>query len=172
MASIWSVLIRNRDFRHLFAADLVMFGGDWFVIVPLLGLLHDLTGGGLFGGMVLAVDTGVAALLLPLAGTVADRLDRRQIMLVASGASVLAVLALLLVRSRGTAVIALIAIAAAAAAKAFYLPAGSAALPNVVDPEDLAAANVLSGSVWGTMVVVGASLGASSARGVSGNRQR
>jgi len=44
-------------------------------------------------------------------------------------------------------------------AKAFYTPAATAALPNVVDPEDLAAANALSGSTWGTMTVVGASLG-------------
>jgi len=46
-----------------------------------------------------------------------------------------------------------------AIAKAFYSPAAQAALPNVVDPEDLAAANAVSGSAWGTMTIVGASLG-------------
>jgi MFS family permease len=46
-----------------------------------------------------------------------------------------------------------------AAAKAFYTPAAGAALPNVVDPVDLPAANALGGSAWGTMLVVGASLG-------------
>ena len=51
------------------------------------------------------------------------------------------------------------AIGAVAVAKAFYSPAAQAALPNVVDPDDLAAANAVAGSAWGTMTVVGASLG-------------
>jgi predicted MFS family arabinose efflux permease len=38
-------------------------------------------------------------------------------------------------------------------------PAFSAATPNVVDPEDLPAANALNGSLWGTMLAVGAGLG-------------
>jgi MFS family permease len=106
-----SVLARNRDFRHLFAAELVMFGGDWFVMVPLLVLLPRLTGSGLWGGLVLTADTGIQALLLPFTGTVADRIDRRRIMLVASVAGVVAVLALLLVRSPGNAWIAPVAVA-------------------------------------------------------------
>jgi MFS family permease len=154
-----SVLWRNRDFRHLFAAELVMFGGDWFVLVPLLVLLPKLTGSGLWGGLILAADTGIQALLLPFAGTVADRLDRRRIMLTANSAAVLAVLALLLVRSPGTAWIAPVAVAAIAVAKAFCTPAVSAALPNLVDPADLAQANVIAGASWGTMAVVAASLG-------------
>ena len=39
MPTALSVLTRNRDFRHLFAAELVVFGADWFVMVPLLVLL-------------------------------------------------------------------------------------------------------------------------------------
>jgi MFS family permease len=154
-----SVLFRNRDFRHLFGAELVMFGGDWFVMVPLLVLLPRLTGSGAWGGMVLAVDTGIQALLLPYAGTVADRLDRRRIMLTATAAGALAALALLFVRSAGTAWLALASVAAIAVAKAFYTPAASAALPNLVGPEDLAAANVIGSAAWGTMAVVAASLG-------------
>ena len=52
-----------------------MFGGDWFVMVPLLGLVQRLTGHGLVGGLVLVADTGMNALLLPYAGTIADRLE-------------------------------------------------------------------------------------------------
>jgi hypothetical protein len=45
------------------------------------------------------------------------------------------------------------------AAKAFSQPAGAAALPNLVDPEDLPTASVLAGASWGTMLAVGAALG-------------
>jgi MFS family permease len=153
------LLRRNRDFRRLFAAELVVFGADWFVMVPLLVLLPELTGSGVWGALVLAADTGINALLLPYTGTIADRFDRRKIMMAANVAALAAVLLLFTVRSAATAPLALVAIGLVAVAKAFYSPAASAALPNVVDPADLAAANAVAGSAWGTMTIVGASLG-------------
>ena len=90
----------------------MVFGADWFVMVP----------------------------LLPYTGTVADRADRQKIMMAANLA-------------------ALVSIGAVAVAKAFYSPAAQAALPNVLALADLAAGNVVAGSAWGTMTVVGASLG-------------
>src|SRR4051812_30121933 len=128
-------------------------------MVPLLVLLPKLTGSGVWGGLVLAVDTGISALLLPFTGTVADRFDRRRILVIANLAAFAAVLLLFAVRSAATAPLALVAIGAMAVAKAFYTPAASAALPNVVEPADLPAANAIAGSTWGTMTIVGASLG-------------
>lgn len=159
MGRALSLIRRNADFRRLFIAQLVVFGGDWFVIIPLLALLAKLTGGGVWGGVVLAVDTSILALLLPYAGTLADRLDRRKILVTANTISVVASLVLLLVRSAAAAPIAVAGIVAIAAAKALYSPASQAALPNLVDPEDLPTANAIGGSAWGTMLVVGASLG-------------
>ncbi|MCO1598117.1 MFS transporter [Micromonospora sp. RHAY321] len=158
MASTLSVLTGNRSFRNLFLAELVVFGADWFVMVPLLVLLPELTGSGVWGALVLAVDTGIVALLLPYTGTVADRFDRRKIMIAANVAALLGVLLLLGVRA-GTAWLALVAIGVVAVAKAFYSPAAQAALPNVLEPDELAAGNAVAGSAWGTMTVVGASLG-------------
>jgi MFS family permease len=155
----WSVLTGNRDFRRLFSAELVMFGGDWFVMVPLLVLLTKLTGSGLLGGVALAADTGIQALLLPYAGVIADRVDRRRIMITSNAAAFAAVLVLLAVRSPGSAFLGPLAVGAVAVAKAFYSPAATAALPNLVDPADLSAANAIAGSSWGTMAVVGSSLG-------------
>jgi MFS family permease len=159
VATSLSVLTRNRDFRRLFGAELVVFGADWFVMVPLLVLLPELTGSGVWGALVLAADTGINALLLPYTGTIADRYDRRTIMMMSNLAALAAILLLFTVRSAATAPFALVAIGLVAIAKAFYSPAASAALPNVVDPEDLAAANAVAGSAWGTMTIVGASLG-------------
>jgi MFS family permease len=155
----FSVLTRNRDFRRLFAAELVVFGSDWFVVVPLLVLLPELTGSGVWGGLVLATDTGINALLLPFAGTIADRFDRRRILICANLGAFLAALLLFAVRSAATAPLAIVAVGAMAVAKAFYSPAASAALPNLVDADDLPAANAVAGSSWGTMTIVGASLG-------------
>src|SRR3972149_1464317 len=55
--------------------------------------------------------------------------------------------------------LALVATAGVSALSAFFEPTSSAALPNLVDDEDLPTANVLLGSAWGTMLAVGAALG-------------
>jgi MFS family permease len=154
-----AVLTRHRDFRRLFGAELVVFGGDWFAVIPLMSLLLDLTGRGLWGSLALAADTAALALLLPYAGTVADRLDRRKILVATSLTALLAVVVLLAVRSPGVAWLGPVAIGILGAAKAFYTPAALAALPNLVPRDDLATANAVAGSAWGTMLVVGASLG-------------
>lgn len=159
MPSVLSVLARHRDFRRLFLAELVVFGGDWFAVIPLMSLLMDLTGRGIWGAFALAADTMALALLLPYAGTVADRLDRRKILVTTSLLALVAVAVLLAVRSPGMAWLGPAAIGVLGAAKAFYTPAALAALPNLVPPEDLSTANAIAGSAWGTMLVVGASLG-------------
>lgn len=153
------LLRREKDFRRTYLAQLIALGGDWFAIIPLLVLLPQLTGTGLWGAAVLAVDTLVFALIGPYAGTVVDRLDRRRVIVVADTVAGVAALLLVLVRSEATAWIALVAIGIVAAAKAFSQPAGAAAIPNLVDPEDLATASVLNGASWGTMLAVGAALG-------------
>ncbi|HVF19941.1 MAG TPA: MFS transporter [Mycobacteriales bacterium] len=153
------LLREEKDFRRVYISQIISLGGDWFALIPLLTLLGRLTDGGLWGGLVLAVDTAVFALLAPYAGTVADRFDRRRTMVIADFASAAMVLLLLLVRSESTAWIALVAIAGVAVAKSFFTPASSAALPNIVPPEDLARATVLGGAVWGTMLAVGAAAG-------------
>jgi MFS family permease len=164
--SYLGLLRRERDFRRVYISQLISLGGDWFALIPLLTLLASLTGSGLYGGLVLAADTATFAVLSPYAGTVVDRVDRRTLMVVADLASAVLVLGLLLVQSSGTAWVALVAIGGVAAAKAFYQPASSAALPNLVDRPDLSRANVLSGASWGTMLAVGAALGGLAAAAV------
>lgn len=153
------LLRREKDFRRTYFGQLIALGGDWFAIVPLLILLPDLTGSGVWGAMVLAVDTLVFALVGPYAGTVVDRLDRRRVIVVANTVAGLSALLLVLVRSEATAWIALVAISLVAGAKSFSQPAATAAIPNLVDPEDLSTASVLNGASWGTMLAVGAALG-------------
>ncbi|HVE98943.1 MAG TPA: MFS transporter [Mycobacteriales bacterium] len=153
------LLREEDDFRRVYLSQVISLGGDWFAIIPLLTLLEEVTGGGLWGGLVLAVDTAAFALLSPYAGTVADRFDRRRVMVAADLASAALVLLLLLVQSEATAWIALVAIGGVSAAKAFFTPASSAAIPNLVPPADLVRATVLGGAVWGTMLAVGAAAG-------------
>lgn len=152
------LLRRNGDFRRVFLSSLVTSGGDWFALIPLLALLHDLTGSGLYGGLVLGADTAVFALVSPYAGTLADRLDRRTVLVVTEVLCIGFALLLLAV-GEGTEWVSLPAITGIAVAKSFATPAAAAATPNLVCSDDLALANVMNGVAWGSMLAVGAALG-------------
>jgi MFS family permease len=154
-----ALLRSNRDFRRLYVAQLISYAGDWFATVALLGLVHDLTGNATLTVMVIFVQLMAFALLSPLGGYLADRFDRRRLMVgVDLGRAVLA-LGLLFVRDADGVWLALALTAATTGLGAFFEPAATAAVPNLVDEEDLPAANVLVGAAWGTMLAVGGALG-------------
>jgi MFS family permease len=154
-----ALLRRNVDFRRLYAAQLISFGGDWFMTVALFGLVHSLTHSAVFVALTITVPELAFFLLSPVGGALADRLDRRRLMIVADLARASLCLPLLLVHSRGTVWLVFVLLASISVFTACFEPASSAAIPNVVDDEDLAAANSLVGSAWGTMLAVGAAAG-------------
>jgi len=153
------LLRSNQTFRRLWFAQLISLGGDWFNVVALTGLLLRLTGSSFYGGAVLATGLLPQFLLSPLAGVVADRCDRRRLMLGADLVAAVAALSMLAVRTRGSVWLGLVALGCIAACGAFFDPASRSGLPNVVEADQLDAANVLMSSAWGIMVAVGAAAG-------------
>jgi MFS family permease len=97
-------------------------------------------------------------LATPWAGWLADRLDRRRLMIVCDIART-AICASFLFVGPDNLWLAYLLLVGLSVFAAVFDPASSAALPNVVDPDDLPTANALSGSLWGTMLAVGAALG-------------
>ncbi len=154
-----TLLRDNPDFRRLYGAQLISFAGDWFLTVPVLGLVLDLTGSAIATSAVFVAATLPIFLLSPITGAVADRFDRRKIMIAADVGRAVAVLGLLLVDDLRSPALAFTVVAFESVGAAFFFPASQSALPNLVDDADLARANVLLGSAWGTMAAVGAALG-------------
>jgi MFS family permease len=154
-----TLLRGNPAFTRLFAAQLISFAGDWFATVALLGLALQLTGSPAVASLLIVVQTGAFALASPIAGVLADRYDRRRLMVAADLARVPVALAFLLARDADTLWIAFAAAALLSLGAAVFEPTSSASLPNLVEKDELAEANVLIGSAWGTMLAVGAALG-------------
>jgi MFS family permease len=154
-----TLLRRNRDFRLLFAALLVSFAGDWFLFVALAGLVFDLTGSPALVAALFASTTVPFALFTFVGGPLADRLDRRLLMVAADVARGFLALGFFLIRDASLVWLVFVLAGGIAALGALFQPASSAATPNLVDREDLPAANVLTGATWGTMLAVGAALG-------------
>ena len=156
-ASVY-LLKRNRDFRRLFIASVISLGGDWFLFVALGGLVLEVTGEATAVGIMIFAQEIPIFLATPWAGWLADRLDRRRLMIACDLARTVICFAFLLVGPSNL-WLAYALLACLSLFAAVFDPAQSAALPNVVDPEDLPTANALGGSLWGTMLAVGAALG-------------
>jgi MFS family permease len=153
------LLRRNRDFRRLYVASLISLGGDWFLLVALFGLALDVTSSPISIALLIASQEIPFFLMSPIGGHLADRLDRRRIMVTCDLARMVLCTGFLFVHDEGTLWIAFVLLAAISSFSAVFDPASSAAFPNLVDPRDLGPANALFGSLWGTMLAVGAALG-------------
>jgi MFS family permease len=153
------LLRQNRDFRLLYFATLISLGGDWFLTVALLDLVLELTGSATLVSLILLFQTLPIFLFTPHAGHVIDRMDRRKLMIGVDLLRIGACLLPLLASSPAMLPFAFAGVFLIAVGSAYFEPASQAALPNIVASEDLAAANVLMGSTWGTMLAAGAGIG-------------
>jgi MFS family permease len=160
-----TLLRRNPELRRLYLSRLVSFGGDWFLLVPMLGLVNELSGSAILTAAVLAANTLPAFLASPIGGVLADRWDRRRIMVWSNVAAAVAATGMLLVdhpavvRAGASVPLALVGLAILAALSALISPASSAAIPAIVEPDELADATFLVESTWGTMAAVGSAAG-------------
>jgi MFS family permease len=153
------LLRHNRDFRLLYAGTLISLGGDWFLTVALLDLVLSLTGSATLASLMLLCQSLPIFIVTPLAGHVVDRVDRRKLMIVVDLIRTGACLLPLLARSPALLPFAYAGVIVIAVGSSYFEPASQAALPNLVSGEELAPANVLMGSTWGTMLAVGAAIG-------------
>ncbi len=153
------LLARNRDFRRLLLASVVSLCGDWFSFVAVADLVTELTGRPGTAAFVYAATVLPVFAASPFAGMVADRYDRKRILVLADLARVPVALVLCFAAAWGSLELAVGAIVVLGIGASFSDPVMSAATPNLVEPRDLATAQSLMGMVWGSMLLVGAGLG-------------
>lgn len=152
------LLRSNRDFRKLFWASVISLGGDWFLFVAINGLILETTGRAIDVGLSILAQESAFFFASPWAGASADRIDRRKLMITCDLSRMVICVAFLLV-GPGTVWLAYPLLIVLSIFAAPFDPASSAAIPNLVTSEDLPVANALGGSLWGTMLAVGAALG-------------
>ena len=156
---MFKVLKTNRDLRLLFVAQNLSFIGDWFTFVALAGLVQDLTGSKFLVSLLLVAFSLPSFLASPIGGPVADRFDRRKVLIVVSILQAIAATCFLLIGDTRI-WIAFVAQGSIAALAAFVRPALEAAIPNLAkNPDELRQANAIFGSSWGVMLAAGAGIG-------------
>ncbi|WP_199441983.1 MFS transporter [Umezawaea beigongshangensis] len=146
-------------FRRLWIAGLVAETGDWGLRIALPVVVLQLTGSATATAATLVLGLLPGVLLGPVAGVLADRWDRRRLVLWAMVAQGLALLPLLAVDRAEDLLLVNLVIAAQSALAALVEPARNALLPTLVDRADVLAANGLVGLGNNLARLVGASLG-------------
>ena len=155
----WQLLKQNPRFRTLWTAQLISAAGDWFNSVAVLGLVLQLTRSGLGASFVLLASTVPMFFLIPIAGPVVDRFDRRMLMILANLFSAVVALLFILVKTEDMVWLLYVASILLVVSASFFIPASSASIPNIVTRGELFSANALGGASWGIMVMVGSALG-------------
>jgi MFS family permease len=153
------MLARNPAFRRLFLATVVSLIGDWFSFVAVTDLVTELTGKPGTAAYFYAASVLPVLLVSPLAGAIVDRRDRRSTLIWSDVVRVPLALLFCVAVWRASVAIAAVAMIGLGIGSAFFDPGSTAATPNLVERDDLAAAQSLMGAVWGSMLVVGAGLG-------------
>lgn len=154
-------LLRVAAFRNLWVGQAISQLGDSLYYLVFLFMVDRLTGDPKMVGIAGVAQTLPFLLLSPYAGVLADRADRRRIMLTADvlSAVTLFLFAILVWRNPAPPAWTLIATGAILSCiNVFFAPAKSAAIPQVVPTELLTSANALSLATQNLMPMLGIAL--------------
>jgi MFS family permease len=151
--------LRYPAFRWLLSGLAVSQLGDWLYNLALVALVYERTHSALWAGITTAARVVPIVVLGPLGGVVADRFDRRRVMIVSDLARVALMLLLTAFAvARLPIVLAPVVAAAATAFAAPYLPCVAAITPRLVEDADLPGANAARSAVNGIGIILGPAL--------------
>ncbi|HEY0374400.1 MAG TPA: MFS transporter [Amnibacterium sp.] len=153
--------LRSLSFRRLAAALAVSQCGDWLYNVALLVFVFDRTHSVLWVSITTAVRVLPIVVLGPLGGALADRFDRRRLMILADVVRAALMLLLTVVVTTGAPVVLAPVLAGlATAASIAYPPATAASTPKLVPAADLPGANAVRSVIGAASVLGGPAIGA------------
>ena len=154
-------ILELRDFRRLWIGQAVSQFGDALYGLLFLFMVDKLTGQAAMVGYVGALESLPFVLFSPTAGAIADRMDRRRVMLTADVVSAVVLVGLsglLLVNPTPPIAIVFVAACSLALVNTFFAPAKSAAIPALVPADRLMEANALSSATQSMMPLFGLAL--------------
>jgi MFS family permease len=151
----------GRPFRVLIGALAVSSLGDWLYNVALLAFVYDRTHSATWVALTTAARVAPIVALGPLGGMLADRRDRRVLMIASDAVRAVVMVLLAAVAVTGLPVLlAPLLAAVATTATTVNLPCVAACTARMVPSAELARANALRTSINSGAVVLGPALGA------------
>ena len=154
-----SLLMRRRDYRRMWTADALSELGTWLSYIAVSVLVVQQEGSALALAMVFVIHVLPHAFLAPIAGPVADRFDRRTVLVTAVLVQGVVTLGMVAAAVVGDILLLQGLLLARVVVAAFHEPAARAALPRLVEPDELDDANALGAMTWSMLFAAGVALG-------------
>lgn len=159
MEEYLGLLRRNTSFRNLWLGSVISQFGDWFNVIASAALISRLTDSGVALSYLFLARFLPLFLVSPFAGVLADRINRKHIMVATDLLRGLTVLGFLIVRQPEDIWLFYALTITQFTLSALFQPARSAVLPSTVGPDEIVAANALDSLTWSTMLAIGALVG-------------
>ena len=150
---------QNRAFRHLWAGQVISLLGDWFNLIASAALIATLTQSGAAIGGLFVLRMLAPFLVSPFAGVVADRYNRKTIVITTDVLRGFVVLGFMLVRQPEQVWLIYVLTVIQSASQGFFFPAWNSILPDITQPGELGIANALASATWSVMLAFGSALG-------------
>jgi MFS family permease len=151
--------LRVRNFRLFFGGQLISQVGNWMTLLAQTLLVLQLTGSGIALGLLAAVQFGPVLLIGPWAGLIADRSDKRKLLLVVQSVAMVQSALLAVVAFTGAPVWTIYAVALVGGITvAFDNPARRAFVVEMVPERDVQNAVSLNSALMTSSRVVGPAL--------------
>ena len=157
--SYTELLRRNKNFRWLWSGQVVSLLGDWFNLIASAALLAQLTESGLAIGGLFVVRMLAPFIVSPIAGVVADRYNRKWILIMTDVVRGITVLGFLFIRRPEDVWLLYVLTGIQLGTGGFFFPTRNAILPDIVEPDGIGTANTILSVTWSTMLAIGAALG-------------
>lgn len=136
-------LLKERNITVLWLAGLISIAGDWLLTISLPFAVYNLTGSTLATGLLFLVQTIPDIFFGQIAGVVADRLNRKTIMIVSDFSRAILLLLLLMVNSaEGVWIIFIVAFLQSFTSQFFYT-AQQGIVPQIASSDKLVKVNAL-----------------------------
>lgn len=153
------LLKRNANYRTLWLGAVISNLGDWFNLIASASLITDLTSSGAAISYLFLARFLPIFLFSPFAGILADRFDRRRILIASNVLRALTVLGFLFIRDPAHIWLFYLLTTTQFALSAIFNPARTAVIATIVRRDDLVTANALDSFTWSTMLAIGSLLG-------------
>jgi MFS family permease len=154
-------LLANSNFWPFFLGNLMSNSGTWFQSIAQVLLVYRLTGSPFLVGIVNFSQFAAVLFLAPIAGSAADRFDRRKLVMVTQtcAAALAGILALLTYLGQPSAAVVILVALGLGVCTAVTTPALQAVVPSLVAREELPAAIALLAVTFNLARALGPVLG-------------
>ncbi len=159
LGSYFNVIRYNHQFRRVWLSQIISNFGDWFGVLAVFTLVLSYSESEFLLGMVIVIKFLAFAAMSPFAGYVADRFDRRTVMIACDFGRGAVVLCFLFVTDASMIWLVYVLTAMQMGFAAVFEPAKQASIPNITSGDELVRANIISNLSWSIIFTIGMGLG-------------